>query len=184
VTLLALKVYSRFRVAFDLKYASHLFGRVFVPAEVPQGDPGVEKPYGEAYPGAIRNAVARAARLRKPIYILENGVPDAQDRVRPWLIVNAVGEVHKLIEEGHDIRGYFHWTLVDNFEWSEGWKLRFGLVALDPVTQRRTVRPSGLLYREIVRRNGLTHELVEKYRSAQNTRIVALTSGWLGSLRS
>ena len=157
-----LNVYSRFHVAFDLKHVSQLFGRVFVPPDVPQGDAGVDKPYGEAYPGAIRNAVTRAARLRKPIYILENGVPDEQDRVRPWLIVNALREVHELIEEGHDVRGYFHWTLVDNFEWSEGWKLRFGLFALDPVTQRRTMRPSGLLFREIVHQNGLSPEILEK----------------------
>jgi beta-glucosidase len=160
-----LNVYSRFHVAFDLRYASQLFGRVFVPPDVPQGDPGVEKPYGEAYPGAVRVAVKRAARLGKPIYILENGVPDAQDRLRPWLIVNVVRELHKLIEEGHDIRGYFHWTLVDNFEWSEGWRLRFGLVALDPVTQQRTVRPSGRLYREIVQQNGLTDRILENYTS-------------------
>jgi len=42
-----------------------------------------------------------------------------------------------LIEEGNDIRGYFHWTLIDNFEWSEGWKLKFGLGALEPSTQQR-----------------------------------------------
>jgi beta-glucosidase len=169
-----LNVYSRFHVAFDLQRPSQLFGRVFVPSHVPQGDCGVEKPYGEAYPGAIRIAVARASRLGKPIYILENGVPDAQDRIRPWLIVNAVRELHKLIEEGHDIRGYFHWTLVDNFEWSEGWKLRFGLVALDPATQRRTMRPSGRLYREIARQNGLSEEILAKYSSQpENSGLVA-----------
>jgi len=158
-----LNVYNRFHVSFDLKSAAQLFGRVFVPPEVPQGDPGVEKPYGEAYPGAIRAAVQRAARLGKPIYILENGVPDAADRLRPWLIVNAIKEVHTLIAEGHDIRGYFHWTLTDNFEWNEGWKLRFGLFALDPNTQERTMRESARLYSEIVRRNGLSRELAERF---------------------
>jgi beta-glucosidase len=160
-----LNVYGRFHVAFDLRFAAQLLGRVFVPPEVPQGDPGVEKPYGEAYPGAIRVAVERAARLAKPIYILENGIPDAQDRLRPWLIVNALREVHALLQEGHDIRGYFHWTLTDNFEWSEGWRLRFGLVNLDPITQERTIRPSGFLYSEIIRRNGLSRELLDRYKS-------------------
>jgi len=156
-------VYNRFHVAFDLKSAGQLFGRVFVPPGVPQGDPGVDKPYGEAFPGAIRIAVERATRLGKPIYILENGIPDAQDRLRPWLIVNAIKEMHALISEGYDIRGYFHWTLTDNFEWAEGWRLRFGLVALDPNTQERTVRQSGRLYGEIIRQNGLTREMVEEY---------------------
>jgi beta-glucosidase len=158
-----LNVYSRFHVAFSPEKSSQLFADVYVPAHVPQGDRGVEKPYGEAYPGAISAAVKRAARLGKPIYILENGVPDAQDRIRPWLIVNAARQVHSLIEEGHDIRGYFHWTLIDNFEWTEGWNLRFGLVALDPITQKRTMRRSGELYGAIARANALAPEIVEQF---------------------
>ena len=158
-----LNVYNRLHVAFDLRNVAHLFGRIFVPEDVPQGDPGVERPYGEAYPKAVRVAVERALRLKKPIYILENGVPDAQDRIRPWLIVNVVKELHSLIQEGHDIRGYFHWTLTDNFEWTEGWNLRFGLVKLDPETQERTIRESGRLYAEIARSNALTTELADVF---------------------
>jgi beta-glucosidase len=161
-----LNVYNRFHVEFDWKSAGQLFGRVFVPADAPQGDSGVEKPYGEAFPGAIRAAVERATAFRKPIYILENGVPDRQDRLRPWLIVNTLKEVHTLISEGRDIRGYFHWTLTDNFEWAEGWWLRFGLVALDPKTQARSIRPSGHLYREIAQSNGLSGRQVGQYSAA------------------
>jgi beta-glucosidase len=76
-----------------------------------------------------------------------------------------VEELHKLIEEGHPIRGYFHWTLTDNFEWTEGWRLRFGLIELNPATQERAVRPSGRLYGEIARSNGLAAELADAYRS-------------------
>jgi beta-glucosidase len=163
-----LNVYNRFHVAFDLKSAFQLFGRVFVPPDVPQGDSGVEKPYGEAFPGAIRNAVERVARFHKPIYITENGIPDAHDRLRPWLIVNALKQVHSLTKEGHDIRGYFHWTLTDNFEWAEGWHLRFGLIELDPATQLRTVRPSGRLFEEIARGNGISAQLIEKYQHVRD----------------
>jgi beta-glucosidase len=161
-----LNVYNRLHVAFDVRNIAHMFGRIFVPEDVPQGDPGVERPYGEAYPKAVRVAVERVLRLKKPIYILENGVPDAQDRIRPWLIVNVVKELHGLIAEGHDIRGYFHWTLTDNFEWTEGWTLRFGLVQLDPNTQVRTMRPSAKLYALIAAANGLAPELLERYRAA------------------
>ena len=160
-----LNVYSRFHVAFSLRHASQLFGNVFVPPHVPQGDCGVDKPYGEAYPEAVREAVQSVARLGKPIYILENGVPDADDRIRPWLMVNAISALHKTVEEGHDIRGYFHWTLTDNFEWTEGWRLRFGLVALDPATQGRTMRDSGRLYSAIRRANGISSEIAEKFCS-------------------
>jgi beta-glucosidase len=158
-----LNVYNRLHVAFDLRNIEYLFGRIFVPEHAPQGDPGVERPYGEAYPQAVRAAVERAGRLGKPIYILENGVPDAQDRIRPWLLVNVVKELHDLIDEGYDIRGYFHWTLTDNFEWTEGWNLRFGLVELDPKTQARKMRPSGLLFGEIARMNGVSRELIDRY---------------------
>ena len=158
-----LNVYSRFHVAFDLRHAAQAFARLFVPPHVPQGDSAWERPYGEAYPLALRRAVERAKGLDKPVYILENGVPDAQDRIRPWLIVNAVQELHQLIAEGHDLRGYFHWTLTDNFEWTEGWHLRFGLVALDTATQERTMRNSGRLYSEIARRNGISQEMIAEY---------------------
>jgi beta-glucosidase len=158
-----LNVYSRFHVAFDWRLPLQMCARVFVPPHVPQGDRGAEQPYGEAYPGAIRSAVSRVAKLGKPIYILENGVPDAEDRIRPWLIVNALKEVHGLIEQGTDIRGYFHWSLTDNFEWSEGWGLRFGLVALDRETQIRTIRNSGHLYASIARKNELPEEMVSQY---------------------
>jgi len=171
-----LNVYNRLHVAFDLRNIAHLFGRIFVPENVPQGDPGVERPYGEAYPKAVRVAVERVLPLRKPIYILENGVPDAQDRIRPWLIVNVVKELHSLIREGHDIRGYFHWTLTDNFEWTEGWNLRFGLVKLDPETQDRTIRESGHLYAEIARCNGLSPSLTEAYQASPLTYDSALPS--------
>lgn len=161
-----LNVYSRFHVSFDPRFLNQLCGRVYVPPHVPQGDHGVENPYGEAYPRAIRVAVERVARLGKPIYILENGVPDAEDRIRPWLIVNAVKELHALVREGYDIRGYYHWTLTDNFEWSEGWKLRFGLVALNPETQERTIRGSGLLYGAIARSNSLSPQTIAQYLQA------------------
>jgi beta-glucosidase len=150
-----LNVYSRFHVAFNPRSAKTFFADVFVPAHVPQGDAGVDRPYGEAYPQAIGDAVKRAAGLGKPIYIMENGVPDAEDQIRPWLIVNVMRELYGLIAQGYDIRGYLHWTLTDNFEWNEGWKLRFGLVALDPETQHRTMRSSAKLFSEIVRGNGL-----------------------------
>ncbi len=160
-----LNVYSRMRVAFDLRFPGQLFGRVFVPHDVPQGDHGVQAPYGEAYPEAIVEAVEAAVPLGKPIYILENGVPDAQDRIRPWLLVNAIRQVHKLIAAGRDVRGYFHWTLTDNFEWTHGWRLRFGLFALDPETQRRHPRPSAALYSQIARGNSLPAEFIRQYSS-------------------
>jgi len=158
-----LNVYGRLYVCFDPRKPSQLFGNIFVPEDVPQGDPGAEGPLAEVYPGALRVAAEYAARLGKPIYVLENGVPDAQDRIRPWLLVNALNELHAAMADGIDIRGYFHWTLTDNFEWNDGWRLRFGLVELDPATQQRTMRESGRLFAAIAKQNRIPGELLSRY---------------------
>jgi beta-glucosidase len=165
-----LNVYSRFNVAFSGRRPAQMFADIYVPPGVPQGDRCLDRPYGEAYPRAIRVAVERVAPLGKPIYILENGVPDASDRLRPWLIVNAVREMHDLIARGHEIRGYFHWSLTDNFEWSEGWRLRFGLISLDPVTQERKLRKSAEIYRSIAQANGIPACAAEQLRGEQPPR--------------
>ena len=59
--------------------------------------------------------------------------------------------------------GYYHWSLLDNFEWDRGWTQRFGLYEVDPETQVRTLRPSGRLYGEICRSATLSSDMVEKY---------------------
>jgi beta-glucosidase len=159
-----LNVYNRLHVTIDPRARDTMFARIFVPENAPQGDPGAEYPYGECYPQVVRHAVEAASDLGRPIYILENGVPDAQDRIRPWLLVNVLRELHRLIAEGYDIRGYFHWTLVDSFEWSEGWRLRFGLYHLDPATQRRTPRCSAGIYSRIARTGTIPDEF-ERYAS-------------------
>ncbi|HXZ79968.1 MAG TPA: family 1 glycosylhydrolase [Terriglobales bacterium] len=156
-------VYGRVRVEFNPTTPSTLFGRVIFPPDAIQGDSDLGFPFPEIYPQAIALAVQRVSSLGKPIYVLENGVPDRADRLRPWLIVNAAREVHDLIRSGHDIRGYFHWTLTDNFEWNHGWALRFGLVELDPQTQKRTVRNSGRIFSAIVRGNAVSHEMLEEF---------------------
>ncbi len=145
--------YSRLRVGVELRSPKTLFFQLTVPPHKPQGDAGVEVPYGEAYPEGLRRAVQQFAPFKKPIYILENGVPDRADRIRPWLIESVFGQMRALLNEGVDIRGYFHWSLTDNFEWNEGWHLRFGLIELDPKTQARKLRPSAQLYAEIIRRS-------------------------------
>jgi beta-glucosidase len=143
--------YSRLRVGFHPKSPKTLFFQISVPPHKPQGDSGIEVPYGEVYPEGLRKAVGHFAEFKKPIYILENGVPDREDRIRPWVIESSVGQMRSLLAEGVDLRGYFHWTLADNFEWNEGWHLRFGLYELDPVAQTRTARPSAQLYARVIR---------------------------------
>ena len=80
--------------------------------------------------------------------MLESGYADRADRVRPSVIVESgAPAIHDLDPPGgFDLRGYYHWTLVDNFEWDSGWELRFGLFELDDASSGATPRPSAVLY--------------------------------------
>lgn len=90
-----------------------------------------------------------------PIYITENGIADAGDEKRESFIKDGLKFVHKAISEGVDVRGYFYWSLLDNFEWDKGFWPRFGLIAVDYKTQKRTIRPSALQYAKICKSNML-----------------------------
>jgi beta-glucosidase len=94
---------------------------------------------------------------------LENGVPDRADNLRPWVIATAVKTMHDMLSKGHQILGYHHWTLVDNFEWAWGYAMKFGLVEMDPITQARQPRPSAAFYSDIIRENGLTEDMLRQY---------------------
>jgi len=126
-----LNYYTRERVAFDRRSPSTLFGRLFTPANVPQSDAGsTGRSFGEIYAEGLYRALRRVARLGRPIYITETGLPDDDDDQRPGFILSHMRAVHRALRDGIDVRGVFLWTLVDNFEWAEGWGLRFGLYAL------------------------------------------------------
>jgi beta-glucosidase len=109
----------------------------------------------EIYPQGLYQVVKEIyKKYKKPIFITENGVSDADDDQRPEFIKNHLKWLHKAIEEGVDVRGYFYWSLLDNFEWAEGFTQRFGLVEVDFNTFERKMRPSGRLYGEICKNNG------------------------------
>lgn len=164
-----LNVYSRHYLSLEPSASDTMFARIFLPDDVPQGDAASEYPFGECSPDALVAGIELAGQDHKPIYILENGVPDRADRIRPWLLVNVAQRMHDLLKRGYDIRGYFHWSLTDNFEWCEGWRLRFGLYELDPATQRRTPRSSAEVYKKIIAANGIPLELVEQYSKLPRT---------------
>jgi len=91
------------------------------------------------YPLLLRTWV----RYKKPILITENGVADSNDEYRRWWIEETIVAMEKAVSEGVDIHGYFHWSLLDNFEWAYGWWPKFGLIAVDREHgMKRTIRPS------------------------------------------
>lgn len=110
----------------------------------------------EYYPSSLYHAAMDLKRYHKPIYITENGIADHDDDLRPQFIRESLMGLHQAIQDGADVRGYLHWSLLDNFEWDKGYWLKFGLVAIDRTTQARTIRPSAHMYGEIARNNSLS----------------------------
>jgi beta-glucosidase len=100
-----------------------------------------------------------------PVYITENGsafydppaaVSDpVEDPLRVHYLREHLQALHRAIELGADVRGYFAWSLLDNLEWSHGFTKRFGIVHVDFATQKRTLKRSALLYRDVIQFNGL-----------------------------
>ncbi len=103
------------------------------------------------YPEGLLRALRSAAALGKPLYVTENGAPDATDGIRDTFIRRYLYALHRARIEGLDIRGYFYWSLMDNFEWVEGYNQRFGLVHVDFVTQKRTLREGAKAFVNVVR---------------------------------
>ena len=115
----------------------------------------------EVYPESIYQVLTRdpADYGHLPLYVTENGaafedlVEDraVHDRKRVAFLEAYLGKVHQAIQAGADVRGYFVWSLLDAFEWSEGMRKPFGLIHVDLQTQRRIIKDSGLWYRDLIR---------------------------------
>ncbi|MBI2845421.1 MAG: glycoside hydrolase family 1 protein [Chloroflexi bacterium] len=154
-----LNYYYRQRLIFDLGKPKDLFSRI-VPAPWAADAPTW---VGEIYPDGLYRILKALATLAKPIYITENGVVDEKDQLRPKFILDHLTALHRAISEGIPVLGYFHWSLLDNFEWAEGTSARFGLVHVDFSTQKRTIKQSGRLYAEICKANAITSGLFERF---------------------
>lgn len=134
------------------------YSRTFVGWPWPSSDghiSGARTDFGwEIYPEGLRSVLNRVGRYGKPVMVTENGIADAADGQRAEYIVAHVRQMRLAIDDGVDLRGYLHWTLLDNFEWAEGFEQRFGLA-----TRERQLRPSARVYGTIARANGLPDEL-------------------------
>jgi len=113
-----------------------------VPHVAPRGAPLNDLGW-EIYPRGIDVALRAAAAAQKPILITENGIADAEDTLRPRALVETLVHVASAIARGADVRGYFHWSLMDNFEWADGYRGRFGLYAVDFDDPKRARVPRG-----------------------------------------
>jgi len=108
----------------------------------------------EFRPEALEYCVRRAAALAQiPVCVTENGIACTDDADRVEYVSEALRGLARCLADGVDVRSYIYWSLLDNFEWSEGYGPTFGLVAIDRATQERTVRPSARWLGEIARAN-------------------------------
>jgi beta-glucosidase len=109
----------------------------------------------EVYPGALGNSVRLAAEHgRVPVLVTENGMATDDDQARIDYTRAALESLAQCVNDGIDVRGYLHWTLLDNFEWRSGFSKTFGLIAVDRESLARTIKPSARWLGRIARSNG------------------------------
>jgi beta-glucosidase len=154
-----LNYYTTEAVAFDPRRPGELFGRSMYPQDAELSPSG----FIANDPAGFWRTLAWVRRFGKPIFVTENGVEDEQDDMRRRYLAAHLRQLWRAANFNWQIEGYYHWTLVDNFEWERGWTQRFGLWELNPETQARTKRPSADFYAEVCRNNALDSEAVSRF---------------------
>ncbi|MDK2865644.1 MAG: beta-galactosidase [Thermotogota bacterium] len=105
----------------------------------------------EIYPEGLYGVLSKLQRrYNLPMIVTENGIADHRDALRPYFLMAHLHAVEKALEDGIDVRGYLHWSLVDNYEWAQGFKMRFGLVHVEFPARSYTPRPSYYLYQKLI----------------------------------
>jgi beta-glucosidase len=159
---IGLNYYYSEQVKFDLKNPAQLFGSsILQPWALKWKETfgGI----GNVEPRGLELTLKDLARYRLPIYITENGIFDMEDGMQASYLVSHLAAVHRAVQAGAPVQGYYWWTLVDNFELAEGYSPRFGLYHLDMDTQARTPRPFASIYARIIQERGIADELIGKY---------------------
>jgi len=148
---LGLNYYSRDMMRADLKDPS--LSKQYVAPGRPVNDLG-----WDIYPEGLHQALVRYGKAGLPIYITENGMADAKGERRADFLRTHFEALVRAAQEGVDVRGYFHWSLLDNFEWAEGFEPRFGLFQVDYQSpeRRRTPTAAVAVFQELARGLGLT----------------------------
>jgi beta-glucosidase len=158
---LGINYYSVDTISFNIRNRRELFTHSDFPGDSDFSDTRFIANIPQGLFDTLKWAVRTHPNL--PLIISENGVEDADDHMRPRYIAQHIHQLWRAVNFNWPVKGYFHWSLVDNFEWERGWTQRFGLWGLEVETQKRYRRRSVDLYAEICRENGLSSEMVQKY---------------------
>ncbi len=156
---LGVNYYTRDLVSFDLRRAGTVFTHSYYRPDAELSGTG----FLALEPDGFSEALKWGLQFNIPMLVTENGVEDAEDKIRPRYIAEHIMKMWRAVNFNWPVKGYFHWSLVDNFEWERGWSQRFGLWGLDVATQARIRRPSADFYAEICKENGLSSAMVAKY---------------------
>jgi beta-glucosidase len=128
----------------------------FGPEGLADNDPSVPVTQmgDERWPQAVEHTVRRAAAISgRPVVVTENGIATDDDTERIAFLTEALQSAHRCLDEGIDLRGYFVWSLLDNFEWHLGYGPKFGLVGVAPGIFERRPKPSAHWFGEVARSN-------------------------------
>lgn len=156
---LGINYYSQDLISFKPLKASE----VFMERSYPAGAEISENNWIANLPGGLFDSLKWGLKFGVPMIITENGVEDTKDSLRPRYLIQHLHQTWRAVNFNFPVKGYFHWSLVDNFEWERGWSQRFGLWELDVQTLARRKRPSADLYAEICKENGISSEMVARY---------------------
>ncbi len=120
----------------------------------------------DANPKGLYTALRRASKYGKPLYVTETGTTqDDEPRGAAW-IVETMTQVQRALSAGIDVRGYFAWSLMDNYEWNQGMGTRMGLYAVHPETKARALRDAGEVFATISKARDVPSNLVQTYAGA------------------
>jgi len=156
---LGLNYYTSEMVHFDLRARDEMFVRRSSPEGMELSPSG----YIANWPEEFFRSIKWGLQFNVPIIVTENGTEDPDDNFRRRYLVDHIHQLWHAVNFNYPIKGYFHWTLVDNFEWERGWTQRFGLWELDEESQVRRKRRSADLYAAICGENALTSQMVREY---------------------
>jgi beta-glucosidase len=129
---IGVQAYTRIRIGLD-----------GLPMDADPDIPMVESMGYEYWPQGLEASIRHAIDVTgNPVYVTENGIGIDDDEVRVKFVTESLQGVQRCLDDGLDVRGYVYWSLLDNFEWAEGYRPRFGLVSVDRATFVRTPKPS------------------------------------------
>ena len=150
----------------SLRFDSHRHNNFYInEASIPENILHTQMGW-QIYPQGIQKIIRYAWKhFRKPIVITENGIADDTDTLRPAYILEHLLNIYETILDDIPVKGYFHWSFIDNFEWRQGFGPKFGLVAVDHKDKElvRQPRKSAFMYSDIIKHNGITEKMISTY---------------------